>query len=414
MPVIPLSTPITCQLCQLIPVHAHQSPASIIFARMNIGFDAKRAYQNSTGLGHYSRTLIASLAQYFPEHQYYLFAPAITGLFKNNAANIHPVAPSAFPASVFKSLWRSNWVKKDLLQNKIDLYHGLSHEIPIGIQKTNIKSVVTIHDLIFERYPGQYNKIDVQIYRKKFTYACEHADAIIAISNQTKQDIIDFYKIPEHKISVCYQSCNPAFFNKVSPAEKEAVKAKYNLPGEFYLYVGSVIERKNLLTVCKAIKLMNNGIPLVVIGNGNGYMQQVKSYIAANDLQQKIIFLSETEAAKNSEAFKTAAAFPAIYQTALAMIYPSIFEGFGIPVLEAIASGLPTITSNISCLPEAGGDAALYIDPFSVEAMKAAMEQIATDTVLRNHLFEKSVSHAQKFTQQACAAAVMNVYKSLQ
>lgn len=381
---------------------------------MNIGFDAKRAYQNNTGLGHYSRTLIASLAQYFPQHQYYLFAPKTTNLFAaENFDNTHAVTPSSFPSTLFKSAWRSNWVKKDLLKNNINIYHGLSHEIPLGIQNTGIKSVVTIHDLIFERYPQQYSKIDVQIYRKKFMYACKHADKIIAISNQTKQDIIDYYKIPESKISICYQSCNPSFFVKATEEEKQRIKTLYNLPAQFYLYVGSVIERKNLLTVCKAIKELNNNIPLVVIGNGDGYLQKVKNYVEVNNLQQQIIFLSETEAAKNSEAFKTAKDFPAIYQSAIAMIYPSIFEGFGIPVLEAIASGLPTITSSISCLPEAGGDAALYINPTSVDEMKHAMHEIIANTQLRNSLIEKSTPHAQKFTQQSCAAAVINVYNSL-
>ena len=380
---------------------------------MNIGFDAKRAFQNTTGLGHYSRTLVASLAQYFPEHQYYLFAPKITGLF-NTAAyhNIHTVAPAAFPSTLFKSAWRSKWVTKDLVKNNIDIYHGLSHEIPVGIQNTGIKSVVTIHDLIFERYPEQYSKIDVQIYRKKFRYACKNADKIIAISNQTKQDVIDYYKIPEEKISICYQSCNPAFFKKATAEEKAAVKAKYNLPEQFYLYVGSVIERKNLLTICKALKELHNNIPLVVIGNGDGYLQKIKTFVTENNLQQKVIFLSETAAAKD-EAFKTAKDFPAIYQCAEAMIYPSIFEGFGIPVLEALASGLPTITSNISCLPEAGGDAAFYINPLSVDEMKNAMTEIVNNTALRTGLIEKSFPHAQKFTQQPCAAAVMNVYKNL-
>lgn len=380
---------------------------------MNIGFDAKRAFQNTTGLGHYSRTLVASLAQYFPEHAYYLFAPKITSLFNTGAyKNIHSIAPNAFPSTLFKSAWRSKWVIKDLLKNNIDIYHGLSHEIPVGIQNTHIKSVVTIHDLIFERYPEQYSKIDVQIYRKKFMYACKHSNKIIAISNQTKQDIIDFYKIPEEKISICYQSCNPAFFKKATEEEKAAVKAKYNLPEQFYLYVGSVIERKNLLTICKAIKELNNNIPLVVIGNGDGYLQKVKTFVAENNLQLKVIFLSETAAAKD-EAFKTAKDFPAIYQCAEAMIYPSIFEGFGIPVLEALAGGLPTITSNISCLPEAGGDAALYVNPLSVDEMKNAMTEIVNNTTLRAGLIEKSYHHAQKFTQQHCAEAVMNVYTSL-
>ena len=174
---------------------------------MNIGFEAKRAYSNGTGLGHYSRTLISSLAQYHAEHRYFLFAPKTTDLFNATAFNnIETVTPQWFPAKLFPSIWRSNWVTRDLKKQKIDLYHGLSHEIPIGIHKTGIHSVVTMHDLIFERYPKQYNPIDVQIYRKKFQYACTHADRVIAISKQTKDDLIELYKVPESKIDICYQS----------------------------------------------------------------------------------------------------------------------------------------------------------------------------------------------------------------
>src|SRR5437868_5242537 len=158
---------------------------------MNIAFDAKRAFTNSTGLGHYSRTLINSLTEFYPEHEYFLCTPKITNRFDvNDLKHIYTITPQYFPSSFFTAAWRSSWVKKDLQELNIDLYHGLSNEIPIGIEKTGIKSVVTIHDLIFERYAHQYNHIDVQIYRKKFRYACKHADKIIAISEQTKKDII--------------------------------------------------------------------------------------------------------------------------------------------------------------------------------------------------------------------------------
>ena len=220
---------------------------------MNIGFDAKRAYHNGTGLGHYSRTLIHSLSEYYPEHQYYLFNPKRSDRFVPKASNIHEVLPQSFPSTLFRSAWRSSWVKKDLKKYKIDLYHGLSHEIPVGIDKTGIKSVVTIHDLVHERYPEQYNRVDVKIYSSKFRYACLHAGKVIAISEQTKKDIIDFYKTPEEKITVCYQSCNPAFGKEVSEGEKERVKKLYGLPDKFFLYVGSIIERKNLLNICKAV-----------------------------------------------------------------------------------------------------------------------------------------------------------------
>lgn len=383
---------------------------------MKIAFDAKRAYQNGTGLGHYSRTLISSLADFYPEHHYYLCAPRLTNRFDiSGFTNVENIIPRSFLSKKLKSVWRSSWVKRDLQKKGINIYHGLSHEIPAGIQKTGIRSVVTIHDLIFERYPDQYNWIDVQIYRRKFKYACKNADHIISISRQTKEDIIQFYKIPGDKISICYQSCNPAFAEKIGEIEKSRVKQFYKLPDCFFLYVGSVIERKNLLNICKALYKLKGklNIPLVVIGEGGDYKQQVKESINRNDLNGQVIFLSETEAAKNSPAYQSAADFPAIYQLSAGLIYPSVFEGFGIPVLEALWSKVPVITSNISCLPETGGNAAYYVNPYSVAEIADGMIKLATDKTLVKEMREKGWRHAQNFTPQKCAADVMQVYLRL-
>lgn len=384
-------------------------------ADMRIAFDAKRAFQNSTGLGHYSRTLISSLAQHYPQYQYYLMAPKATTLFDvSGQDNVQTITPTGI-GKTFRSLWRSNWVKKDLKEHQIELYHGLSHELPVGIQHTGIRSVVTMHDLIFERYPEQYNSLDITIYRKKFRYACTHADHIIAISGQTKQDLVDIYKVPADKISVCYQSCDPIFEQQISEAAKNAIKQKYNLPDQFLLSVGSIIERKNLLNTCKAYRMVKEqiGMPLVVIGSGNGkYARSVKEYIHDNGLEGNIIFLAETPAA-NESGYRTSADFPAIYQSATALLYPSFFEGFGIPVLEALWSGLPVITSSQSCLPEAGGDSACYVNPASVEEIATAMQQVVQNDNLRNQMIEKGYAHARKFDTQATAASVMKVYQQI-
>jgi glycosyltransferase involved in cell wall biosynthesis len=382
---------------------------------MNIGFDAKRAYHNGTGLGHYSRSLLQSLSSYYQEHEYYLFNPRLPSSFEIKGDHIHEVLPRGFFNRIFSSAWRSSWVKKDLQRLGIRLYHGLSHEIPIGIQNTGIRSVVTMHDLIHERYPDQYNAIDVKIYSKKFRYACQHADRIIAISEQTKKDIIEFYGTPAEKISVCYQSCNPAFGMTVSEAEKKRVREQYGLPEHFFLSVGSIIERKNLLNISKAILMLKDEmkVPLVVIGEGGKYRQQVKDFIKQNGLEHQVIFLSEHPVAKNAPSFRSAADFPAIYQSAIAMIYPSFFEGFGIPVLEALWSKLPVITSNLSCLPEAGGEGAFYVDPASSEEIAAAMRKIYSDKALASSMIEKGWQHAQNFTPQKHAESVMNVYKSV-
>jgi glycosyltransferase involved in cell wall biosynthesis len=225
---------------------------------------------------------------------------------------------------------------------------------------------------------------------------------------------MEFYKTPEHKIEVCYQSCNPIFEHIVTEEEKNNIRAKYQLPEQYFLYVGSVIERKNLSLICKAMLQLNNTIPLVIIGNGNsGYLQIVKSYIVENNLQEKVIFLSENPKAMSDEGFRNAKDFPAIYQSAIAMIYPSTFEGFGIPILEALWSRLPVITSNVSCMPETGGDAAYYIDPKYADSLAKAMQQLATDDTMRNTMIEKGILHARKFAPAKCAEAVMKVYQSL-
>jgi len=304
---------------------------------MRIAFDAKRAFQNFTGLGHYSRTLLSSMFKRYPEHEYYLMAPKKTERLNTSAYNnVHIVQPSGLASSV-RSIWRLSFVKADLKELGIDIYHGLSNELPLGIHKTGIKTVVTIHDLIFERFDHHDGAIDTAIYRSKFKYACKKADKIIAISKQTKDDIIEFYDIDSSKIEICYQSCNPIFQTLLSNEEKETVRARYRLPKEYFLYVGSVIERKNLLTICKALHLLEGrlSMPLVVIGLGPTYYQKIKQYITDNQLEGKVIFLSEQDYASNESRYKNSLDFPAIYQMATAMIYPSVYEGFGLPVLEA-------------------------------------------------------------------------------
>lgn len=382
---------------------------------MKIAFDAKRAFKNSTGLGHYSRTLISSLADFYPVNEYLLFTPAKSSLFNTTGkTNIKVLEPASAFHKLLKSLWRSNLVTADLKKNGVNLYHGLSHEIPVGIAKTGIKSVVTIHDLIFERYPAHYGIINKLIHRKKIRYACANADAVIAISEQTKNDLLKFYNVPAEKICVCYQSCDAIFSVRKSEEEKAAIKTKYNLPDQFYLSVGSVTERKNLLTVCKALNRLKDvqQVPLVVIGGGKKYKEEIKKYLKDNNIEHLVIFLSENPASSSPE-YKSSADFPAIYQSAIALIYPSIFEGFGIPILEALVSGLPTIISNVSCMPETGGDAALYIDPYDDAALAEKIQLVKNDPVLAQQMIEKGYEHAQKFTVKKCAAEIMKVYNNI-
>ena len=290
----------------------------------------------------------------------------------------------------------------------------MSNELPRGIEKTNVKTVVTVHDLIFERFPETYPFDQRYVHRWKIKHACKIADAVIAISNQTKADLIQYYHVPEEKITVCYQSCNPIFQCVISENEKTIVKKRYHLPDQYFLFVSSIAPRKNLISVCEAmIKIKNqNNIPLVVIGNGKKDKEDVKQLMAKNGLRDKLILLNELPASKDSN-FTTAKDFPAIYQQALALIYPSIFEGFGAPLLEALYSGIPVISSNASCLPEVGGDAAIYFDPYDINAISDHLIRISTDPQLRKVMIEKGLDQAKKFTQEQYAKDILNVYNKI-
>lgn len=382
---------------------------------MNIGFDAKRAFHNNTGLGNYSRTLIHSLHDFYPENEYFLFNPKKSKRYQILGQHLHEILPTFLFDKLFSSLWRSHRVIKNLKELNIDVYHGLSHEIPFGIEKTNIKSVVTIHDLIIFRHPKHYKKIDVRIHEKKIRYACENADHIIAISEQTKTDIINFFNIDEKKISVCYQSCDKKFEQKISEQEINLVKQKLGLPEQYFLYVGSITERKNLLSICKSMLLNKDelNIPLVVIGNGKKYKEEVKLFLQQHHLSASVIFLSDNEIAKAMPEYISGDCFPAIYQAATALVYPSLFEGFGIPILEALWSETPVITSNTSCLPEAAGEGAYYVDPLNAEEIALGMTTITQNKSLANEMRKKGKLHAMNFTPEKCAASVMNIYKKL-
>lgn len=382
---------------------------------MNIGFDAKRAYHNGTGLGFYSRILIDLLATHFPSNNYFLFNPKPGRFFNTEVNNLHEILPKAKLHQLLSSAWRSKWVTKDLKKFNVDLYHGLSQEIPIGIEKTGIPAIVTIHDLFAELYPKDFKPLDVKTYRSKLRYACKHASKIIAISTDTKQHIVNRYGIDPLKIEVTYQTCDPVF-NKIETEEtKEKIREKYQLPKSFFLYVGSIIARKNLLNICKAIKRVQNeiGLPLVVVGNGKAYKEKVKQYLRENQLENTVIFLSEQLAAQGKQPFVATEDFPGLYQLATALIYPSFYEGFGIPIIEAMSSGVPVITSSTSCMPEIAGGAAFLADPANDGALAEGLKKIYGDGTYRQQNIKKGFENVKRFDPALYAQTVMNMYKSI-
>ncbi len=374
---------------------------------MKIGFDAKRAFTNFTGLGNYSRSTLKILADDYPQHSYYLYNPRVPDenqiefLNLPKHADVHIRIPKSFFYELFPSLWRRIGITKDLKKDKIDIYHGLSHELPAGIEKTGIPSVVTIHDLIFKRFPEYYKATDRAIYERKFKEACEVANLVIAISEQTKKDIIQYFNIDENKIRVVYQSCSSIFHQEIDHMMLMKVRVKYQLPERFLLNVGTIEKRKNALLIIKALKNLDENIPLVIIGKKTPYVEEIKQYLIQHDLEHRVLF-------HHTISFEE---LPIIYHLSSAFIYPSRFEGFGIPIIEALQCGVPVIATTGSCLEEAGGPSSMYVDPDDVAGMTNAINKTLAGN--NSERIAAGISYATKFKHQKIASDLMNVYQEL-
>ena len=363
--------------------------------RLIIGYDAKRIVSNSTGLGSYGRTLINDIARHPINLRLYAPDEGRKDLREQivKQENITFCYPNA---SLFASLWRSRGIVKDLQRDGVQLYHGLSGELPVGIRKSGIKSVVTIHDLIFLRHPEYYHRLDTKIYAWKFRQALCEANHIIAISECTKRDIMEYGHIDESRISVIYQSYAPRF-----SVECRTLNSK--LPQRYILSVGSIEARKNILLAVKALPYLPEDINLVIVGRHTKYTDQVIDYAKTHNLSHRIQILHGV----------TDEELPALYAGAEAFVYPSRYEGYGIPILEAISMGLPVVACTGSCLEEAGGPDSLYVDPDSEQAMAQAIRLSLKGAKGREQRITRSREYISRFEGQDVASQVIRLYQNL-
>lgn len=373
---------------------------------MKIGFDAKRLFLNNTGLGNYSRDLVRGILEQAKENDYFLYTTGGEIDLKIKFLKDHPNAEIVYPSGLYKkmkSYWRSVKLERELIKNGVEVYHGLSHEIPRKNKLSKIKYVVTIHDLIFLRFPENYNRIDRKIYKKKVEYACKTADKIIAISEQTKRDLMEFLNVPENKIEVIYQSCAKSFHHISDYRYRDLIKNKYNLPENYILYVGTIEKRKNLATLIEAIGKSNTKLPLVAVGKQTDYTKEVMAMVDKYNLGNQVALLQNVSFLD----------LPSIYQSANLFVYPSFFEGFGIPVLEALYSKTPVIAAIGSCLEEAGGPNSIYIDPKNSDELASAIDRVIENPELQLEMKEKGFEYAQNFTSENQAKEVLEIYEGL-
>jgi glycosyltransferase involved in cell wall biosynthesis len=369
-----------------------------------IGYDAKRIVRNSTGLGSYSRTLVNHLAMagadelelrlYAPDEGHHELREQVVA--RPNVRFCYPkILQRPILLNARKAFWRSRGIVGQLQADGVQLFHGLSGELPVGLDGAGIRSVVTIHDLIFMRHPEYYQWIDTKFYTWKFRQAVREADHIIAISQCTKRDIMELGHVPEEKISVIYQSFAPRF---TPTLHTESLKHQ-----QYLLMVGTIEERKNALLAVKAMEFLPHELSLMLVGKATPYADKIRKYADHHGLGRRVLMRHDVS---NDE-------LPTLYAGAEAFVYPSRYEGFGIPIIEAISMGLPVVAATGSCLEEAGGPHSLYVSPDDPQALATALRQVLRGAEGREERIVRSREYIHRFEGQDVARQVMAIYQRL-
>lgn len=354
--------------------------------QFTVGYDAKRAFYNNTGLGNYSRRVIEQMSQLHPEWHFKLFTP---GKGRVDVARIIPDGDIIMPEGgiwrTMPSLWRvRQGLTSALTREKVDLYHGLSNELPLDIKKAGVPSVVTIHDVIYRRCPDNYSAIDRRIYDYKYGRSARNATRVIAISECTKRDIVEFYDVDPQKIDVVYQSTHPQFAAPLEPDVLAQVKRQFNLPQRYIAMVGTVEKRKNQRLAVEALAKIDSEVKLVVVGRSRqGYGEEIMAAARRNGVAERVVMLDTVPFAY----------LPAIYNMAEAAAYVSRYEGFGLPVVEALQAGTPVIAAAGSCLEEAGGPGALYVDADDTIGFAEAANRLLESETLRREMVYAGKRH---------------------
>ena len=374
---------------------------------LDIAFDAKRAVRNMTGLGNYSRLVVDVMSRTYPGNGYHLYTPVdkvtdrLAPLLERDNVDLR-LPSTRLGRMAGGSIWRSvKGLSDQLRADSMSLYHGLSNELPLDIDRAGIPSVLTMHDVIFRRIPSGYSPIDRAIYDFKAARSCRAATRIIAISECTRRDVIEYYNVDPFKVDVVYQGCDDIFRRPVSAAAVAQVRERYGLPERYIIAVGTVEARKNQELAVKALRALPADVKLVIVGRRKkDYTPVVDRIASAEGVTDRIIWLSGVPFGD----------IPVLLAGACFASYTSRYEGFGIPVIEAISAGVPVIAATGSCLEEAGGPGALYVDPDDVDGYVDYARQLINDPYTGRGMVTAGREYIKRFSPDNFARGIMDTY----
>ena len=377
---------------------------------MRIGIDAGVLFKERSGVGQYVNHLLNALGAVDSKNEYRLFydsfgqpIPCLPRFpYPNFSCQRVLCAIKFLKLASGLGRWRLPGLSQ--LFGSTDVFHWPNYLLIPGSSR---KHVITIFDLTFFLFPSYHPPSRVRAYSAGIPCSASQADAVIVISQHTKRDVMKHLRIPEEKIHVIYGAASPRF-HPISPHDGEPILSKYSLRlGEYVLYVGNIEPRKNIIRLleayCKVMKRWRYLFPLVLAGGqgwrNDGIYKRAEELALGRDVKF-LGYVSDDD-------------LPALMSGAALFVYPSLYEGFGMPPLEAMACGTPVITSNASSLPEVVGDAALLVDPHDVEGLAEAMHQVLRKSELREEMRKEGLARAKLFSWEETARETLNVYENV-
>jgi glycosyltransferase involved in cell wall biosynthesis len=365
-----------------------------------IGIDARKLHD--FGIGTYIRNLLKQLARIDQVTEYVLVCqPGDVAIVNELGVNFRAVAEPSGNYSISEQVR----IPLVLRRERIDLFHAPHYVLP---PLTQCRSIVTIHDVIHLLFPQYLPGRLAHVYARACLWAAaKRSDRILTVSETSKNDILRRFKVPAEKIAVIYNAIDERFNVKPSAEQVQRVRERYQLDQQFVLYVGNIRPHKNLERLIDAFdRLRRCGfehLRLLIIGDEISKYPALRRAVHAHKLHKYVRFLG----------FVPIETLAVLYRLADVFVFPSLYEGFGLPPLEAMASGAPVVTSNVSSLPEVVGDAALLVDPYDPESIAEGMRRVLTDADLRATLRARGLAQVQQYSWQQSIEQVHRIYNEV-
>lgn len=366
---------------------------------MLIGFEASALYGYKSGVGYYTENLLSGVMRVAPQHEYIMFSNRDLSDSKR-LAHERVYGGGHFPV---RAAWMQAVLPGTLRKVRPDLCHFTNYLAPVV---SSVPYVVTIYDMTLFIMPSYHRFKKLVLDRTLIPIVARRAKAVITISHSARKDIVKHLKVPAGKVKVIPGGVSTDFAPVRSRERLEGVRARYGLHDPYVLYVGTIEPRKNLVRLVQAFaRVKREGLPhkLAIVGQQGWHCEPVFAEVERLGLKKEIVFTGYVP-------FED---LPVLYSGAECMAFPSLYEGFGLPVIEAMACGVPVVTSDSSSLTEVGREAALLVDPYSVEDIADALMRIHFEADLREHLSEQGISRASYFTWEKSARSAIEVYEAI-